>query len=88
MIIKAIRAKLLHNHYKISKIHGVNIQVFTSAGTPGVQPVVFLKKNRFYNIINYKLLCTLVDGDGGPRLIILTFTFTFILGLSDFKSKM
>jgi len=41
MIIKAIRPKLLPNHSKISKMHGVNIQVFTSAGTPGVQPVVF-----------------------------------------------
>ena len=41
VIIKAIRAELLLNHSKISKMHDVNIQVFTSAGTPGVQPVVF-----------------------------------------------
>jgi len=34
MIIKAIRAKLLPNHSKVSKMHGVNIQVFTSAGIP------------------------------------------------------
>jgi len=36
MVIKAIRAKLLPNHSKISKMHGVNIQIFTSAGTSGV----------------------------------------------------
>jgi len=45
MIIKAIRAKLLPNHSKISKMHDVNIQVLTSVGTPGVQPVVFFLIN-------------------------------------------
>lgn len=41
LIIKAICEKLFLNHSKISKIQNVNIQVFPSAVTPGVQPVCF-----------------------------------------------
>jgi len=37
-----IIAKLFPNHSKISKMHNVNIQVFTFAGTPGVQPVFII----------------------------------------------
>lgn len=41
LIIEAIRGKLYTNHSKISKMHNVNIHVFTSTGTPGVQPIRF-----------------------------------------------
>lgn len=34
--------ELFRNHCKISKIHNVNIQAFTSADTPGVQPAFLI----------------------------------------------
>lgn len=46
LIIKPIRAKLFPNHSKnISKMRNVNIQVFTSTDTPGVQLFVLFFQN-------------------------------------------
>jgi len=65
LITKVIRAKLFPNHSKISKMHNINIQVFTSVGTPGVQPV------RFF------LLFKIILASKDISLKILTFYFKY-----------